>query len=228
MIKLIDLRLNEDHELLDQFIALYTSTFTDPREKENPELWAENMWGGKQLNPRTHILVAQENQRLLGGVAFEYYQESRNGLITYLAVIPGYRKRGLARALLNESRQILENEARQAGKALNYILAEVEDPSKIKDSNGFDPKTRIEVFARLGAKIVGIPYIQPKLEGGAGSCDYLLLIAMFESGNYIPGSLLKLFFREFFIATGTMNPELDRVYIKLIGSITDRVPLTPI
>jgi GNAT superfamily N-acetyltransferase len=96
---------------------------------------------------------------IIGGVVGDWFAESRVMLISYLAARRGLRGHGIGGRLLGE---VLPAWTSRFGALLN--VAEVENPQFFQsDEDHGDPEARLRFYARLGAKIVDIPYFQPSL-----------------------------------------------------------------
>lgn len=211
---LTDLREQPNPALLAAFEALYRRTFTDPAEREDPAQWPPRLYGDlPPPQPRMHLLVAVDGQEghLLGGIAFEYYRDSRCGLLTYLVVAPDGRRRGLGRQLVRGALQRLQQEARAHGAELRGVFAEAEDPDRVgaSDDAAMPPRERLTALAHLGARRIDIPYVQPALEGGDGPCRHLLLLAFYPPTGPIAGSVVRDFLHEFYRALGVAEPATD-------------------
>ena len=214
--RLLDLRSHPRPELLAAFVDLYLRTFTDPSEREDPAQWPPRLYADLPApQPRMHLLVAVADNsaavELHGGIAFEYYRDSRCGLLTYLVTAATRRRRGLARRLVARAIELLHEDAREHGAELRAVFAETEDPSQVAaHGNSMPPSARVSVLARLGAYRVDIPYVQPRLEGGSGPCRHLLLLAFHPDGtqaDHIEGEVLQAFLHEFYRALGVTQPQ---------------------
>lgn len=121
---------------------MYTRTFTDPSEREDPAQWP---------------------LRLYGGMACEYYRDSRCGLLTYLVVDPTQTQRGLARRLIQRAILLLKRDALDAGTVLRGVFSETEDPDQAAaEGNAMSPQQRLIALAHLGARRLDIPYVQAR------------------------------------------------------------------
>lgn len=211
--QLIDLREHPDPVLLAAFETLYRRAFTDPAEREDPAQWPPRMYGDLPApQPRMHLLVAvdEPGRNLLGGIAFEYYRDSCCGLLTYLVVAPNWRRRGLARQLVQGALARLQREAQAHGASLRGVFAEAEDPDRIgPDGNALAPGERLAALARLGARRIDVPYVQPALEGGAGPCRHLFLMVFHPPCGAVPGPVVHGFLHEFYRALGIADPASD-------------------
>ncbi len=222
-IEIRDLRQECNRELLDSFVILYDRTFVVPEEREDPASWGTRLsTSPSPPQPLMHLLVATPptsssvSPQVLGGLAFEYYRISRCGLLTYLVVEPDYRKQGIARALVNRALRILRNDAKHEGQRLLAIFSETEDPTKVSIvESAIHSQDRGTVFARLGAKRIALPYVQPKLFGSPNRARHLMLLSFTQEcklTGYIPGWVLAGFLKEFYQALGSKKPEADPDY----------------
>ena len=234
-IELLDLRDQYRPDLLNAFIAIYEASFPDPSEREDPAQWSERLRRSfPSPQPRTHLLIALDTQAqtmpaVRGGIVFEYYPASRCGLLTYLAVDPGWRRRGLARRLVNAAIESLKQDAEDQGKALRAVFAEAEDPAKVPVRDAaMPPRARLMALTRLGALWIDIPYVQPALQGGSGRCRHLLLLAFYHDGRQpdrIAGTVVRAFLHEFYRALGIERPESDADYVAASRQLGNILPL---
>jgi ribosomal protein S18 acetylase RimI-like enzyme len=220
----IDLRDTRDQRLLEQVYGeLYLACFMDPDEQEDLEQYRERLFDAQKPAPQpvTHFLVAGVNladagSRVLEGMLiFELYRESSCGLLTYLAVAPDARGRGLGRALLRRAFDALTHECAESG-GLRAVFAETHDPALIDAAqDAMSPHERIQVMGRLGAYRVPIRYVQPELRPGDGRSRKLLLLT-FPIGPDRPpqvsGGAILHFMHEFYLALGVADPLVDPDY----------------
>jgi ribosomal protein S18 acetylase RimI-like enzyme len=212
-ITLAQLRDSYSQPLLDQFIALYNDAFPDPSEREDPEQWRERLCNELAApQPRLFLALAITGDaampRVIAGLAFEYYRDSNCGLLTYLVVDTAHRGQGLARRLADEAVATLR---RQAGaRRLDGVFSEVEDPAKVDEVPGLiTPAERLRVMARLGARWVDIPYVQPQLIGGSGRSHHLLLLTFPLDGHLPQAASVRAFLHEFYRALAVPAPDAD-------------------
>ena len=218
---IIDLRDNHDGDLLQQvYKDLYLACFTDPDEQEDLEQYRERLFDAQKPSPQpeTHFLVAGERlsdpemRAISGMLIFELYRESSCGLLTYLAVAPADRSRGLGRKLTRRAIEILSKECAETG-GLRAVFAETHDPALIGPAaDAMFPRDRIEVMKRLGARLVPVRYVQPELRPGDGRSRKLLLITFPIIPNeprVVSGPALLGFLNEFYRALGVPTPPED-------------------
>lgn len=232
--QLLDLREHIRPDLLAAFVDLYTCTFTDPSEREDPAQWPLRLYSDLPApQPRMHLLVAIDDSsadtRLLGGVAFEYYRASRCGLLTYLVIDPAHRRRSLARQLIQRTLVLLQQDASEYGTVLRGVFSETKDPDQVgAHGNAMSPRERLTALARLGARLIDIPYVQPTLAGGSERCRHLLLLAFHPDStqtDHIEGGAVRDFLHEFYRALGVDTPEADDDFRAMERSLAVTVAL---
>ena len=230
---IIDLRDNHDGDLLQQvYKDLYLACFTDPDEQEDLEQYRERLFDAQKPSPQpeTHFLVAGERlsdpemRAISGMLIFELYRESSCGLLTYLAVAPADRSRGLGRMLTRRAIEILSEECAETG-GLRAVFAETHDPALIDPADdAMSPRDRIEVMKRLGARLVPVRYVQPELRPGDGRSRKLLLITFPIDPHQPPsvsGRALLDFMHEFYRALGAAKPLEDADYQTMQRDVAD-------
>ena len=232
-VDIIDLRDTRDQSLLEQaYQELYLACFTDPDEQEDLEQYRTRLFD-PQLpppQPETHFLVAGESldnptsRVLCGMMIFELYRESSCGLLTYVAVAPHMRGRGLGRQLIQRAVSILT--ARCSGsQGLRAIFAETHDPNLIDPADdAMSPHDRISVMRRLGAARVPVRYVQPELRPGDGRSRKLLLLTFPFGGDpsaRVSGRALLDFMHEFYRALGVAHPRQDADYLTIQADVAE-------
>jgi GNAT superfamily N-acetyltransferase len=227
-IRLVYLRQHFSQTLLDQFVALYNTAFPDPSEREDPAQW-HAMLLSQVPPPQPHldVVVAVVDQsgkpEVVAGLAFEYYRESSCGLLTYLVVNPSHRRHGLARKLVQAAIAGLQRTAAAAKRPLCAVFSETEDPAQITTvSAGIAPADRLTALARLGARWIDIPYVQPELVGGSGRSRHLLLLAfpVGEADIAVQGAApVRAFLNEFYRALNVAQPAADEDFRVMIAAL---------
>ena len=238
-LEFVDLRDIRDKRLLKAvYKDLYVPNFPIREEQEDPSVWKPLIWGVPQKlsNPVLHILVGgchlrESYERKVAGVIFaEFYRGSECGLLTYLAVQPSSRQKGIGRFLLAEAIKKLKVDASSAGGTLKAVFGEVHDPSKVPFSQDvINPLKRLSIISRLGAKLVPIRYIQPELKPGQGRSKCLLFI-VFPMDDTPPKSLsaeiIRAFLHEFYQAQGVEIPQNDSDFLNMSSQLgTDIVQI---
>jgi GNAT superfamily N-acetyltransferase len=235
-LELIDLRERHDEELLAAlYRELFLPNFPDPDEGEDPSIWAPLLWGEPDPSqPVLHALVAGRDlaspsgRDLRGLLLCEFYRRSSCGLLSYIAIVPTFRGRGLARWLLERAVETLRADARSGDQRLRAVFGEVHDPARVDPSqDAFDPTSRLEVMEKLGARLVPISYVQPELRPGLLRSDRLLLVAFPIDGpvRSLPAETVRDFLRDLYSALGVRDPEGDPDYTRMSGQLEPTVSL---
>ncbi|MBQ4516774.1 MAG: ribosomal protein S18-alanine N-acetyltransferase [Clostridia bacterium] len=76
---------------IDEVVKLETACFTHP--------WTKNMFLGELAQTTTTYMVAEQDGKIVGYMGM--YQAADEGNVTNIAVLPEYRRQGIASALLN-------------------------------------------------------------------------------------------------------------------------------
>ncbi|NUR96446.1 MAG: GNAT family N-acetyltransferase, partial [Kribbellaceae bacterium] len=118
--------------------------------------------------------------RVLAAIIADTY--GRVLLLSYLAVLPEFRDRGVGSGLARDAvpRWIARYRPELA-------VAEVEDPRGPADSDAGhgDADARMRLYEGLGGLILPVPYVQPALSKGAERVRNLLLMVFYASTERI-------------------------------------------
>jgi GNAT superfamily N-acetyltransferase len=182
------------------FNEIYRDAFPNPDETEGPHTWlplmSNNVPPGQ---PLVHIILALDTGgQILGGVIFEFYRESKCWLVTYIAVRPEVRHRGIGEALITTA---VETISRRTGDVT--LFAETEIPARLATRPGRDwAWTRLAILTSFGLRRIPIDYVQPALSPEKHPIDnlYLLLYVGKSGRNAIASVRLISFLREFYAA----------------------------
>jgi len=238
----VDLRQNYNKELLvrfyDTMMVPNFGQFED--ELEDVEIWIELLESPKSEDQfNLHILLAlqkdgAEKKTILGGCACEYYPQSNCGLLTYIAVDPAHRSKGISGHIVQQVLSTLNGDAVKGGKpGLSALFLETNDATKVSaEKDVMDPLVRHKVLNRLGFSILGFQYVQPALSEEQQKCVDLLLavhknfLKEEEKGDkkqkYLESSIILAFMREFFVVLmGEAVLDTDVDYLALKKELTD-------
>jgi hypothetical protein len=106
------------------------------------------------------------------------------------------------------------------------VFSEVNDPTRIEE-DVMDPWSRLEVFDRLGAQVVDIPYVQPELAPGQGTCGDLLLLTYPLPGQpagAVSARALAEFLEDFYLANEVAQPARDPDFQRMLEAIQRQAP----
>jgi GNAT superfamily N-acetyltransferase len=200
-----------------------------PEELEGAAKLAAGLREG--ADPRVLVTVAVgPGGEVLGGIVGEIYEPERVLLLAYLAVRPPLRGKGIGAALVRHAA------ARWfAGPSVCLALAEVHDPRRWPAGAGEEPLARLRLFARLGARVLGVPFVQPALQpGGARSRGFLLLAfhvdPSVEARAAVPADVVGRFVRRYYATAEGAGEPYDRELACLLYAIDERptIPLLPV
>lgn len=224
--------------LLDQLYAeLYLPAFAHPAEVEAPPIWKPLLGPDKPESPAPLLTIflcgeglasPDPASRWIDGFIFaELYRESGCGLLTYLAVRPEARRRGVGRRLVARAVEHLNLLACDHGGRLRAVFAESEDPLNPDNApyhDRFDLFDRITVLERLGARQVVTGYVQPPLSPHQERAANLLLFALPIDDNlprHLDAAVLRDFLHEFYRAEGIAAPQNDGDVARMLSTAVD-------
>ena len=221
----LELRATErpDSPLLEHFFAGYDRAFVLPDEREELDGFRACL----AINPRTRrrfgrfhrelVMVVDDpaTGQLLGGANFlaTRFDDAPTGhppvtvALNYLFVEAAARGRGLARMLKAEVGR-LANAAVAAppGAPAPAIFIEQNDPMRLTAEEyaadsahaGIDQIDRLNVWARMGAKLVDFGYVQPPLSATQACDDGLAYAVMGLDGGMVDAAYLRAHLESFF------------------------------
>ncbi|HYI62897.1 MAG TPA: hypothetical protein VEW93_13970 [Acidimicrobiales bacterium] len=118
-----------------------------------------------------------EDGIVLGASAEERGGPGEVGLLSYLASRPGSRSRGVGGELLDH---LVADWAR--GPAA-LVVGEVHDPRLWPEADDERPAARLRFYARHGARLLDLPWVQPALTPGRAPVPGMLLITLHPLGG---------------------------------------------
>jgi hypothetical protein len=114
---------------------------------------------------RTFLIVAESNERVIGGALFHWLADAGSGFSSFLGVAREFRRHAIARRLHEERFRILN---RAAGRPVPGVFIDVVNPTRLSEHElrreravGSDPWDRRLAFEHIGFKQVDIRYEQP-------------------------------------------------------------------
>jgi GNAT superfamily N-acetyltransferase len=115
------------------------------------------------------VLIALDEDGVVGAAVDQRFPDQRIALLAYLAARPDHRGVGIGTQLL------MALERRWATQPIDVVLGEVEDPRVYPETAENRTEARLRFYERQGAQLLGVPWIQPGLEGGERVAGLLLL-----------------------------------------------------
>lgn len=197
-----------------QVEALYNATFPDADEREF-FLDILQRIDESQTDIRTIIYFESIGKTITSTMIIDVYRNHYFHLI-YLMIAPKFRGQGICRRLLTqEVKEII------AIIRPNYegIFLESNQPlSSVQDS--FNPRTRLDIFQKIGIRRIPIHYIQPPLAAGKSSVRHMYLL--FLPSNNLEYSLSKnyivSFLKNFYQGLGAF-PQGNSEFCSMISEL---------
>ena len=225
-LELVDLGPGDD--LLDRLYREVLEPSFAPAELEELDDMREAL-----AEPARSVVVALAGGEVVGGAVGDWDPESRVALLSYLAVKPGLRGRGIGGRLMRHVAAWWERPDALAG------LAEVDDPRHHSPGEYGDPVARLRFYERVGAEVLDLPYTQPEVRAGEGRVAGMLLLAFTVAPDALaPGparalrpDVLATFLRGYYEdAEGAGVLVSDEEVVRLFGHLAavDGIALLPL
>ncbi|MBQ7977712.1 MAG: GNAT family N-acetyltransferase [Clostridia bacterium] len=191
-------RVKSANEIGEFYATIYVKNFA-PDERDSID---DLIYRTLELKSENHhdIILAYQNEKIVGGIVFDWFKRSNCGLIEYIVVDNKYRGMRIARKLVAKATAQMTS---YAGKdPLKAVFIEIEDPEKL---TGLDAQAAVDNYRRLQLwsshkyERLDFNYIQPALAPGLSKLDNLMLAAnTFESNDgYIEADVLEKFLIDF-------------------------------
>jgi GNAT superfamily N-acetyltransferase len=222
-----------DSEVFDRFFAGYDRAFVLPDEKEDREGLEECLALNHgpahasleaRFGPfRELCLIADDaNGRFVGGANF-IAMPSPGALpavvtanLNYVYVDAEARRRGFLRLLL-EAAMASAGGLFGKGHGRPLVFIEQNDPFRMSAESyerdtraaGIDQLDRLRIWARLGARVVDFPYVQPALSDGQEADDGLIYSVLGAQSPRLDAAVLHGHLQRFFGISVLKGRSLD-------------------
>jgi GNAT superfamily N-acetyltransferase len=248
----IEATARAESPVLERFFAGYDGAFVLPDEREELDGFRECLalnqaW--RRSFGRTHcelvVTFAADGGELLGGANF--LATALEGpvddpavaiALNYIFAMPAARGRGLLRRMLAEVRVLAARSVDQDAALPSAIFIEQNDPLRLtleecrRDSehSGIDQIDRLAMWARVGARIVDFPYVQPALSAAKEAEDGLVYAVVDYPAESMPAWLLAAHLQSFFAISVLKgrDPSTDpvaRAQLECLSDLKGAVPL---
>lgn len=209
--------------VFDRFFAGYEQAFTLPDETEDREGFADCLALNhgeqherlsRQFGPFREVCVVATDEHsgdMIGGANFiALAPKSPDAPITanlnYLYICPAARGRGALRSFVQSLADQIGSMFDTAAREPVAIFIEQNDPFRMtreayeQDSahSGLDQFARLGIWARLGARVVDFPYVQPPLSGDQKADETLVYSVLGVSGPVLDPAVLRHHLAGFF------------------------------
>lgn len=130
--------------------------------------------------------------------------------LNYVFVDAGHRGHGhlhdLVAAVRAVARRSFPDALAEADAVPDRVFMEINDPLRVNDADyaadtaaaGLDQFDRVSIWARLGARIIDFPYVQPALSAGQAPAHDLLMAVLGVAADDLDACLLQRHLARFF------------------------------
>ena len=195
------------------------------------EVLAYELWKEPLEDPSIRVFVAVDNDEVLGATEYRYYPDWNIAMTDFTIISkPGL---SLGRFLAQNRLNDLQHLAKENGKELFGMFAEIYDPYKV-DHHEFggvkvmDPYVRREVLSHLGYKRIDFSYVHPSWENNGEAVTGLDLCFMPVDDNLeaLPANLVKDFLTTYYSILSNKPEE----WLEMIDRLGDKreVSLLPL
>lgn len=242
-------------EVLRRFYAGYDRAFVLPDEREDlsgfTTCLAQNSTFRRAFG-RSHCelvtIFEDSDGNLLGGANFLATSINRGPALPPASVALNYvyieteaRGRGLLRKILAAVRQLASVALDlNPDDGLPAVFIEQNDPLRLTpaeyaadtEHSGLDQVDRLAIWARMGARIVDFPYIQPALSAAQKADDGLIYAAIDYPCESVDAGLFHDHLQSFFaisVLKGAADPPggVATAQLMALTARTDPIPLLP-
>lgn len=197
-----------------------------PEEVLDFELWREPL-----EDPGIRVFVAVHEGEVVGATEYRYYPDL-NVAMTDFTII-GREGLGVGRFLARERQKDLQALARENGKELYGMFAEIYDPYRVEEHafggiKPMDPFVRREVLSHLGYKRINIAYVHPSWQNDGEAVTGLDLgfLPADEDQTTLETDLIVTFLKRYY----AVLPQKPQAWLDMVESLSARktVELLPI
>jgi GNAT superfamily N-acetyltransferase len=144
---------------------------------------------------RNFLVVAELDDRVVGGTLFHWLADAGSGFSSFLGVDRSHRRQGIARRLHEARLALLDRTASpiQPGVFIDVVSPTRLPPDELEREHrvGSDPRQRRAAFAHLGFRQVDVRYEQPVGGPNGGPVTILdLLYCPREPADTVPTALV--------------------------------------
>jgi len=179
-----------------------------------------DLWKEPLEDPGIRVFVAVENNQVIGATEYRYYEDF-NVAMTDFTII-GKDGLGIGAFLAYNRAQDLHALAKNTGKDLRGMFAEIYDPYKV-DSYEFggvrsmNPYVRREVLSHLGYRRLDFTYVHPSWNNDGEAVEGLDLcfLTMAENNETLEADLIVAFLKRYY----TVLPNKPEAWLQMIEKL---------
>ena len=197
-----------------------------PEEVLGFDLWKEPL-----EDPDILVFVAIHNSKVVGATEYRYYKDFNIAMTDFTII--GQAGLGIGPFLANNRLNDLKLLAKQNGKNLFGMFAEIYDPYKVENYKfggvkSMDPYVRLEVLSHLGYKRLDFDYIHPSWnnDGEAVTGLNLCFLPINEDTHELPTDLITQFLKRYY----SILSNKPNLWFEMVRNLETKktVPLLPI
>ncbi|MGN7471165.1 GNAT family N-acetyltransferase [Brevibacillus sp. SAFN-007a] len=214
-----------DNPLFAKMHRLMQEVFP-PEEVLDYDLWKEPL-----EDPGIRVFVAVHEGEVVGATEYRYYPDL-NVAMTDFTII-GREGLGVGRFLAKERQQDLLALAKENGKELYGMFAEIYDPYRVEEHSfggikPMDPFVRREVLSHLGYKRTNIAYVHPSWQndGEAVSGLDLCFLPTNDEQTSLQAELIVTFLKRYY----AVLPHKPQAWLDMVAELEGKesVDLLPL
>lgn len=230
MVTLLDQHsVRENTRWIPKIEQLYLESFPDADEREE---FLDILHRIEPSNSQIRSIICFENigEEISGVMILDIYQNLYFHLI-YLMIAPKFRGQGMCRRFLTkELQRIVES----IQPTYSGVFLESNQPLDMV-IDAFNPRTRLNIFRKIGVQWIPIDYIQPPLSRGKASVHHLHLLFLPSKNQVYPltKDYISTFLKELYQSLGVViqrNSALNAMFKELesMQRIHGSIPLLEI
>ncbi|RNB58741.1 GNAT family N-acetyltransferase [Brevibacillus gelatini] len=195
------------------------------------EVLAYELWKEPLEDPGIRVFVAVHEGEVVGATEYRYYPDL-NVAMTDFTII-GREGLGVGRFLARERQKDLLALAKENGKELYGMFAEIYDPYRVQEHSfggikPMDPFVRREVLSHLGYKRTNIAYVHPSWQNDGEAVAGLDLgfLPTNEEQTSLEAELIVTFLKRYY----AVLPQKPQAWLDMVAELESKesVELLPI
>lgn len=168
-----------------------------------------------------HILLMEDNDKVVGGAVFDYFKRTNSAVIEFLAIKSELQSSGLGTELLKRVQLILSRDANKQKKLdVDNIFCEIDSP----EYSTANIKKYLYFWNKNNFKHIDFNYVQPALSVGQNHVEGLWFAVLSKKGDKaISVELLKNVLYDYMkYCMQIDNPETNDEYVSMCSNLADK------
>ena len=216
-------RATDDPELVrDAYDAVLAPSFSPDELPALPQMMED--FGSST------VVVATRGGTPIATAVTDHAEVGPIALLSYLAVRADERGTGIGSVMMSALDRVW------AGGHAHVVLGEVHDPRCWPADGDEQPEARLRFYERHGARLLAVPWVQPRLRPEGGRVEGMLLLVLGPTGGPggtpedVPSTWLRQWIHGYFEVEEDLDPDRDPTVAALHERVTatDPVPILPL